>query len=106
MELESDDISYTLNTLRKNSKAIYPRHRDLLYIGYEILFLKIEIWHDAPALLTEFSYAIVSRPGYKEEELKSCIDHIREVYNTTVVLLNNELLPISSTEIKERLRDG
>lgn len=105
VELESDDISYTLNTLRKIRKQ-FTQDTEIYFILGTDSFLKIEIWHDAPALLTEFSYAIGARPGYKEEELKSCIDHIREVYNTTVVLLSNELLPISSTEIKERLRDG
>ncbi|MBN7772443.1 nicotinate-nucleotide adenylyltransferase [Clostridium aminobutyricum] len=104
-ELESNEISYTLNTLRK-IRSQFDQDTEIYFILGTDSFLKIEIWHDAPALLSEFSYAIGARPGYREEELKSCIDHIREVYNTTVVLLNNELLPISSTEIKERLYNG
>jgi nicotinate-nucleotide adenylyltransferase len=103
-EIESDEISYTLNTLRR-IRNLFDKETEIFFILGTDSFLKIEIWYKAQELLREFSFAIGSRPGYKEEELKICIDHIREVNNTNVVLLNNKRLPISSTQIKQRLRN-
>ncbi|QAT42877.1 nicotinate-nucleotide adenylyltransferase [Aminipila luticellarii] len=103
-ELESDEISYTANTLNQ-VKALYDNTEVFFILGTDS-FLSIELWHKAEELLTESSFAVGSRPGYKEEELKCCIDRIRAVYNTNVVLLNNKELPISSTEIKSAVKAG
>ncbi|MBE6033841.1 MAG: nicotinate-nucleotide adenylyltransferase [Clostridiales bacterium] len=104
IELENDEISYTINTLRR-IKDFY-RNREIFFILGTDAFINIELWHEAAQLLQECSFAIGSRPGYKEEELKSCIDRIRQVYNTNIVLLNNKELLISSSDIKTKIGRG
>ncbi|QIB69452.1 nicotinate-nucleotide adenylyltransferase [Aminipila butyrica] len=103
-ELETDEISYTVNTLQR-LKSSYGNTEVFFILGTDS-FLHIELWHRAEELLTESSFAVGSRPGYKEEELKACIGRIQQAYNTPVMLLNNRELPISSTDIKKRIKKG
>ncbi|QHI73688.1 nicotinate-nucleotide adenylyltransferase [Aminipila terrae] len=103
-ELENDEISYTVNTLRRIKSSCH--NAEVFFILGTDSFLSIEFWYKAEDLLKESSFAVGSRPGYKEEELKCCIDRIREVYNTNIVLLNNKKLPISSTDIKTKVKMG
>ncbi len=105
VELEKNEISYTINTLRR-IRAFYSKDTEIFFILGTDAFLTIELWHESEELLHNYSFAIGSRPGYKEEQLKDCIDRIRDVYNTNIVLLNNKKLPISSTDIKSNIRYG
>lgn len=105
VELENDEISYTINTL-KRIRTFYSKDTEIFFILGTDSFLNIELWHKSKELLNNYSFAIGSRPGYKEEQLKCCIDQIREVYNTNIVLLNNKKIPISSTDIKYKIKIG
>lgn len=104
-ELNIDEISYTINTLTRIKHA-YGENTEIFFIMGTDAFITVELWHHSKDLLRSFSFAVGSRPGYKEEELKSCIDRIRGVYNTNIVLLNNKELLISSTDIKLRVKSG
>ncbi|WP_312649429.1 nicotinate-nucleotide adenylyltransferase [Aminipila sp.] len=104
-ELEIDEISYTINTLRR-IRTFYSSDTEFFFILGTDSFLNIECWYKSKELLRDFSFAIGSRPGYKEDQLKCCIDKIRAVYNTNIILLNNEELPISSTDIKTHIKMG
>lgn len=104
-ELENDEISYTINTLRR-IRTFYNDDTEFFFILGTDAFLHIELWYKSEELLRDFSFAIGSRPGYKEDELKCCIDRVREVYNTSIIMLNNKELPISSTDIKNNVKRG
>ncbi|WP_027399667.1 nicotinate-nucleotide adenylyltransferase [Anaerovorax odorimutans] len=103
-ELDSPNISYTINTLR-SCRDDFGISSEIFFIMGTDTFLDIEKWYKSKELLTEFSFIVGYRPGYKEDELLNCIEHIREKYNTNIIQLNNRRIEISSTDIKERVKN-
>lgn len=103
-ELDSPNVSYTINTLRA-CKADLEETCELFFIMGTDAFLDIEKWYKSKELLTEFSFVVGYRPGYKEEELLECIHHLREVYHTNIIKMNNRKMEISSTDIKYRIKN-
>lgn len=104
-ELDSPGISYTIHTL-KSLKEEMGEDAELYFIIGTDAFLSLEKWYSAEELLRNFSFVIGMRPGYKEQELKEMIRHVREVYGTRVAEINNSEVEISSSDIKERIRTG
>lgn len=104
-ELDSPDISYTIHTL-KSLKEEMGEDAELYFIIGTDAFLSLEKWYSAEELLRNFSFVIGMRPGYKEQELKEMISHVREMYGTRVAEINNSEVEISSSDIKNRIRTG
>lgn len=104
-ELSRKGISYTYLTLREMKEKAGKDGRIHFITGTDT-FLKIETWKKAEELLAEYSYIVGSRPGYKKEELISCIERIKAAYNTEVRVIHNVELNISSTEIRRRMEEG
>lgn len=104
-ELDTPEISYTINTLKACKRDLGGKC-ELFFITGTDAFLDIEKWYQSKELLTEFSFIVGSRPGYKEAELIQCINHIKEVYHTNVIKINNRKVEISSTDIKYRIKHG
>ena len=104
-ELDSPEISYTINTLR-GCKEEFGANAELYFIIGTDAFLNLEKWYAAEDLLEDFSYIIGTRPGYKEQELKAMVSRLREQYHSKILEINNSEVEISSTDIKNRIREG
>ncbi len=104
-ELRQEDISYTYKTLKAITEMEGPETEVYFLTGTDSL-LQIHRWKNAEELLHNYSFVVGSRPGYKDEELKECIDFLKKEYNTNVTKVDNNQLNISSTEIRERLESG
>jgi len=86
--------SYTIDTLTY-LKDKYPQHQFTIIIGSDS-FRNIKKWKNGELLLKEFSFIIYNRPGYE----------IEENLNKNIIVLNAPLLDISSTGIREMIRDN
>lgn len=104
-ELDSNGISYTYLTLRAMRKK-YGSNTQLCFITGTDSFLTMEKWKNSEEILREYSIIVGSRPGYRNEELRICIDRIRENYDTKIIKMENEQHDISSTEVRRKVRDG
>ncbi len=104
-ELESEGISYTYLTMRAMQQK-YGEHAKLYFITGTDAFLKIERWKNAEELLQNYAYVIGTRPGYKQEELKHCMEQVQSIYGTEIVHIDNVQIDASSTEIRQRLQWG
>ena len=104
-ELNKDSVSYTYLTLRA-MKEMLGDDVQMYFITGTDSFIKIEDWKNSEELLRNFSYIVGSRPEYKKDELKECIEKVRNKYGTEVIVINNTELDISSTEIRNRLEAG
>lgn len=104
-ELQQERISYTYMTLRA-LKAQSGDNSRLFFITGTDAFLKVSTWKHAKEILSTCSFAVGSRPGYRETELDECIEHLKRVYNTHIVKIHNRKRDISATEIRERLEAG
>lgn len=104
-ELDSPEISYTIHTLNE-CRAELGSDTEIYFIIGTDAFLNLEKWYAAEELLEGFCFAVGARPGYKEQELKVLFGRLKEKFGTKIVEINNPEVEISSTDIKERIREG
>jgi nicotinate-nucleotide adenylyltransferase len=105
LEIRSGGISYTYLTLRKLREGEGETRETALITGTDS-FLKIHTWKNAGELLTENIIIVGSRPGYKEEALRSQAESLRGEYGARIRIIENRRLDISATEIRRRVREG
>ncbi len=101
-ELKQPGISYTINTL-EYLRELYP-DKDICFICGTDSF-EMEKWHMGEAILKNFYLAVSVRPGYRQEELLSKISEY-EKYSANIIKINAPMPPISSTAVRDRIREG
>lgn len=104
VEAYSQQVSYTYKTLQI-LKQEYPKDRLRFILGTDS-FLSLEKWYKGEELLREFSFIVGVRPGYKESETEETVRRMRTLYGTSVKILHNRVLEVSSTEIKQNIKLG
>ena len=105
IELQREGPSYTYDTLAALKETQYPDD-DLYFIMGTDSFYALEHWHKAEELIRNFGFLIGMRRGYDEEQLKATIARLKEQYPMRAEYYQIPELEISSTEIKQRIRDG
>ena len=105
LEIRSGGISYTYLTLRKLRGGEGETRETALITGTDS-FLKIHTWKNAGELLAENIIIVGSRPGYKEEALRSQAESLRREYGARIRMIENRRLDISATDIRRRVREG
>ena len=85
--------SYTANTLRHIS-ADYPDRKFILTIGADN-WVKFNDWREADFILENYDIIVYPRKGYSIKEIPC-----------NVTLLDCPLMDISSTEIRQMIKDG
>lgn len=103
-EINRDSISYTYNTV-KYLESIFPDKKISLYIGTDMLFY-FEKWYSFEYLLENVFLAVASRTGVTDDNLKCECDRLREKYGANIILLELEPEIVSSTEIRELIKNG
>jgi len=105
LEIRSGGISYTYLTMRKLRGGEGETRETALITGTDS-FLKIHTWKNAGELLAENIIIVGSRPGYKEEALRSQAESLRREYGARIRMIENRRLDISATDIRRRVREG
>jgi nicotinate-nucleotide adenylyltransferase len=105
IEMLSDNLSYTYNTLQKMKKEL-GSSTDLYFIVGSDAWLDLDEWYKSEALLNEFSFIIGDRPGYKENLVNDKIKIIKEKYNTNVEKIDIPEIDISSSNIRDLVFQG
>lgn len=103
-EVEDEKVSYTYNTLVE-IKEKYNYDKIYFVLGIDS-FLTIDKWYKSDSLLREFAFVVGERPGYKSQALISKVRFFKEKFNTDITVLENALVDVSSSEIKEKLKAG
>ncbi len=103
-EIDRKGFSYTIDTLRM-MRELYAGDEIFFIIGCDA-FLSIQKWMCAEELLREFSFIIGMRPGCDARELADVIADIKRSYGTTMLQIDNPMIDISSTEIRQCVRTG
>lgn len=104
-EMRQEDISYTYLTMREAKKRA-GGSTEVFFISGTDAFLEISRWKNSEELISENHFIVGVRPGYREEELEREIKRLSEIYGSEIIKIDNRRFHISSTEIRERLRDG
>jgi nicotinate-nucleotide adenylyltransferase len=94
VEFQLSRPSYTVNTLNYLSKK-YPGDEFSIIMGSDS-FQNIKLWKNYKLLLKEYQTYVYERPGFKiTRELKR-----------NIILINDALLEISSTRVRELVQSG
>lgn len=122
LELKRGGTSYTIDTIEA-LRNMYPE-AELYFITGLDTFLEIQTWHEWEKLLTLCCFVVLSRPGYcfadlmKIDFMKSAekeliaLDRGDKKHSVirpgafTIVLETVPLYDISSTDIRERVKEG
>ncbi|EFR32968.1 nicotinate-nucleotide adenylyltransferase [Peptoniphilus harei ACS-146-V-Sch2b] len=97
--------SYTVDTIRE-LKKIYKEEKLYFLIGLDSLF-QLKTWMKIGDLSQEIEFVVALRPGYLDrEEVNKEIDFLRENFGTKINLIKTPLYEISSTDLRDRIREG
>ena len=105
IETTRDKMSYTVDTIRE-LKKIYREEKLYFLIGLDSLF-QLKTWMKIGDLSQEIEFVVALRPGYLDkDEINKEIDFLRENFGTKINLIKTPLYEISSTDLRDRIREG
>ncbi len=104
LECENPETSYTYKTLEV-LKSKYPEYEFWWTIGYDNLF-SIDSWKESERLLRNGRLVIVRRLTDDLSSAKEKLAQLQAKYNLKVILVDNPIIQISSTMIRDRLKNG
>lgn len=105
IEVDKDGLTYTFDTV-KDLKRIYGEDSTIYFITGADAVLELLTWYKIGELLTLCKFIAVTRPGFDKRDLEQKIVEISSKYDGEIVCIEVPLLEISSTNIRERLRNG
>ncbi|NLJ89090.1 MAG: nicotinate-nucleotide adenylyltransferase [Epulopiscium sp.] len=105
MEIDRKGTTYTIDTI-KGLKEVYGEKTELYFITGADALHYIFTWKDAEELLRLCTFVAVTRPGYNKEKLVKEIEIIKKNYESKIHFLEVPALSISSTDIRNRVREG
>lgn len=103
IELLTGGKSYTYNTiktlLRKNKNVKF-----YFIIGADLIY-DLDKWYKSPELFKLISFIVMDRPG-SNRLLHSKIDYLKKKYNADITFVKVPEIEISSTQIRNKIKQG
>lgn len=104
IETKRVKLSYTVDTVIE-LKKIYKEEKLFFLIGLDTLF-QLKTWKKIEELSGEIEFVVALRPKYIDiEEINRELKFLRENYGTKVEIIHTPLYEISSTELRERIKE-
>ena len=104
IELESKRPMYTIETL-KELKKIYPNNEIALAIGSDNL-KELDLWHKAEELIKNFKIYVISRDKDNIEDIIENHKLLKENKSSFIKAINNIISNLSSTYVREKLKNN
>ena len=106
LALRREGVCYMADTLPARRER-YPGEDWILLLGADML-LCLDQWHKAEEILRSCTVAALCRRDGEREALSQKAEELRSRFGATIVLLEHEPLPISSSQIRSLLplREG
>lgn len=110
VEIRREGPSYTVDTLRHFHESLGPRARLSFLLGFDAA-LELGAWKELPEILALADLVVASRPGTKwNASTRARWKRVPRVEGAAgarrIRLVAIPALPISATEIRQRLREG
>jgi len=105
IEIDRPGLTYTIDTVRQY-RTMYGQEYELYFITGADAILEILTWKDADQLLELCEFIAATRPGFNTSDIKEQIEHIAALYGKYIYSVEVPSLAISSTDIRQRIRDG
>lgn len=104
-EIKREGNTYTYETLRYLKKK-YAGSEICFIIGLDTLY-SIESWKRVSEVLKNCTLLCANRLSeYSDKDIKKRIEELKEKYSAEILLLDMELYPVSSTEIRNAYYNG
>ncbi len=107
IEIDRKGKSYTIDTVKELRKT-YGMDSELFFITGADAILEILSWKDTDEIVTLTKFIAATRPGYdlsKIKDLRSTLFASEEGVNDKIFIMEIPALAISSTNIRERIKD-
>lgn len=101
LEVRRKGASYTVDTLRE-LKDRYPEDELFLCMGTD-MFRSFDHWYKPQCIAKLSTVVMAHRENTDPDKLGELADHFRQTYGKTPILLANDILPMSSTQIRRLL---
>lgn len=105
IELEREGYSYTIDTLTQ-LKQIYGPDTTLYFMTGADVIPELVTWRNFGNIFPLCEFVAALRPGFNRESLLKEIEYYKENYNAIIHVVDAPLIGISSTLIRERVREG
>ena len=103
-EIENPAIHYSYKTM-EHFKEVYPEHEFYFIIGADSLF-SLEKWKCPDKLLKTCIILAACREDKDTKDMLSQIEYLNKKYHADIRFLNTPSVEISSTEIREKIKEG
>lgn len=101
-EIQKKGLSYTYQTLEHFKKS----NRELFFITGADCLMDLDRWKGVDIIFKLCKLVVLTRPGFNNEDLFKQKDQQENKYGGEIIFLEVPNLDVSSTEIRERIRDG
>ena len=105
IEVDQEGYTYTIDTI-KRFMSRFGENTDFYFITGADALNEIFTWKNPEGLLKLCKFVAAARPGYKKEELLKEIKFLKENYNSKVSFVEVPSLAISSTDIRQRVKNN
>lgn len=103
-EIVKSGFSYTYETLEYlNTKE---SDTDWYFISGVDCLIDLSSWKKVDKILQLCTLVVFNRPGYTNSEIKKQKEKMEKIYGEQIVFLDLPLMDISSSNIREKLRNG
>jgi nicotinate-nucleotide adenylyltransferase len=104
LEVDRGGNSYSYETI-SSLKEANPDTEYFFMVGADSLFM-MEKWMHPEKIFKEVTVAAAVRGGYPPQKLEDQIHHLEEKYDTKIAILHSRAVDISSTQIRDRVKNG
>lgn len=103
-EIRNSGLSYTYKTLQY-FKRLEPCTDWYLITGLDCL-MELESWKNVDKIFQLSKLIVFNRLGYKSSDVLNQKKKIETKYKTTINIIDTNILEISSTDIRSRIKNG
>ncbi len=105
-EIEKEGLSFTYETLEYFKENYNNEKVDLFFITGADCLMSIDKWKNVSKIFSLCTFVVFSRGGFNSEDLSEKKKEVEEKYSCKIVILELKELEISSTDIRERVKNG
>lgn len=104
IETKREELSYSVDTIQE-LKKVYSDVKLYFLIGLDTLY-QLKTWKKIDELSKEIEFVVALRPKYIDEEnINRELDFLHSMYETKVEIITTPLYEISSTELRNRIKE-
>lgn len=105
VEVDREGYTFTVDTLKK-LREIYGKDTGLYYIIGADVLNDLLTWRSYEEVFKICEFIAVLRPGNDEKAFYKQMEYLRDAYGVKIHFIDAPLIDVSSTEIRERIKEG